>query len=375
MKGVSTALMILLVVALSVITALGMYFSVIASNLENIRRSIIERGIVAEINEVEFLKQNLHQALDYSFYQSKYEVAGLGGYTKLADAPIGTHNNLPYWRVYDKSHFPPYQESLSDRILEIYNMYSDSITTEISKPVVSKLTVEKAASNSDYASVTAFSDKPIKLEKPNLTIEEDGTINEIIQTNIFNQFDVGKNNFVDRDSILQTVSDAIKDAKLEGVGSLTYHCTRYPTDEEVFEDTNNMPIGDAENRIKNLIKDKIADLEKNLNVVYESKFDIHLIFTDADIKSKVETTCKGFTGDSDPCKKCCCDELGNDWNCGTWYRKDCKFHYFGATRVLVDITDKTKTYAVYDEEIGTNDLRNIQLKFYVLSGNKELITP
>ncbi len=376
MKGASTILMVLLVAALSVITALGMYFFILASNLENVKRSIIERGIVAETNEVEFLKQNLHQALDYSFYQSKYEVAGLGGYAKLADAPI-IHNNLPYWRVYtDTNPYPSsYIKNLSDKTLEIYNIYSDSINTEISKPKVSELTVERTASNADYALVTAFSDKPIKLEKPNLTIEENGTINEIIQTNIFNQFDVGKDNFVDEDSILQTISDAIIDSKLEGVGSLTYHCTRYPTDEEVFEDTNNMPIGDAENLIKNLIKNNIADLETNLNEVYGSKFDIHLIFTDGDIKSKVETTCKTLTGDSDPCRTCCCDELGNSWDCGTWYTTGCKFYYFGAARVLVNITDKTKTYAVYDYKIGTTDLRNIQLKFYVLSGNKELITP
>jgi len=380
MKGVSTALMVLLVAALGIVATLGMYFFILSSNLENLRRSTTESGIVAEINEVEFLKQNLHQALDYSFYQSKYEVAGLGGYAELADAPK-SHNGLPYWRVYEdtsSSPFPDtYRQSLSEKTLEIYNTYSNSINTEIIKPVVTELTVEKAASNADYASVTAFSYKTIRLEKANLTIEDNGTINEIIQTNIFDQFDVGKINFVDTDSVLQTVSDAMIGCKLAKEGSLTYHCTpaRNPTPEEVFEDTNDMTIADAENLIKDLIKNNIADLENNLNEVYGSEFVIHLSFTDSDIESNVKPTCKSSTGDSDPCKTCCCDELGNEFNCGTWYTTDCKFLYSGAARVLVNITDKTKTYAVYDDGIGTTDLRNIELRFYVLSGNSELITP
>ena len=39
MKGVSTILMVVLVALLSVVTTLGMYFSVTASNIENVRRS------------------------------------------------------------------------------------------------------------------------------------------------------------------------------------------------------------------------------------------------------------------------------------------------------------------------------------------------
>jgi len=370
MKGVSTALMVLLVVILSVITAIGTYFFILASNLENVRRSTIERGIVAEINEVEFLKQNLHQALDYSFYQSKYDVAGLGGYNKIiTNAP--KHNNLPYWRTYGDTFMPQYIGNLEDRTLEIYNIYTNSIKTDIIKSEASELTVEKSAS-STYASVTAFSD-PIKLEKPNLTIEESGTIKEIIQTNIFDQFNVGKVNFVDTnpDPILQTVLDTITDSGLEGIGTLTYHCNpdRYPTDEEVFEDTNGMPIGDAEYLIKDLIKNNIADLENNLKLKYGLNFDIHLSFIDDDIQSEVETLCKHSSGDSDCCYKCY-DDAGAEYCCGTWYESFCKFHYFGAARVLVSITDKTKTYAVYD---GTTDLRNIKLNFYVVSGNKELI--
>jgi hypothetical protein len=377
--------MVVLIAVLSVITALGMYFFITASNLENVKRSIIERGIVAETNEVEFLKQNLHQALDYSFYQSKYDVAGLGGYAKLADAPI-THNNLPYWRVYDDTNPSPsletYKKNLGDKTLDIYSMYSDSINTEISKPEVSELTVErKVAPEADYAIVTAFSTKPIKLEKPNLTIEENGTIKEIIQTNIFNQFDIGKSNFVDTDSISQAVSDAIAAAKIDDnladSGSLTYHCTDgvYPSGRAVFVAATGKTVEEAENDINTSIKNKIADLENKLNSNYESEFDIHLSLIGDDIQSKVEMSCGHSSGDSDDCRTCCCNELGNPYPCGKWYKTECDFYYYGAARVLVDIIDKTKTYAVYDEEIGNNDLRNIQLKFYVLSGNKDLITP
>ena len=322
---------------------------------------------------MELLKQNLHQALDYSFYQSKYEIAGLGGYTELAGTP--TYNNLPYWRIYTNSYNPPYLKNLTDRTLELYNIYNNSINTEISKFGATKVTIKRESPASNYALVTAFSDKPIKLEKPNLTIEENGTIKEIIQTNIFDQFDLGKDNFVDKDNILQTVLDGISETDLATSGSLTYHCTpdRNPTSEEVFEATNDMTIVEAENLIKNSIKTTISDLEDNLNSVYGLKFDISLISADYDIESEIETSCDTSTGDSDLCEMCCCDELGEDFPCGTWYKTECDFDYYGAVRVLVGITDKTKSYAVYDDKIGTTDLRKIQLKFYVVSGNKELI--
>jgi hypothetical protein len=52
---------------------------------------------------------------------------------------------------------------------------------------------------------------------------------------------------------------------------------------------------------------------------------------------------------------------------------DCNGH--AAVRVLVTIIGSENKYPVYDFLLNTTEMRNIQLKFYVVSGNANLIEP
>jgi len=354
MKGITG---LLFVVIVSILTVIGLFILYTHFNIEGVRRSIVERGIIAEINKMEFLKTNLHQALDYSFYQAKYEVAALGGYVKLAQP---AYNNLPYWRVYTATYDPPYLKNLEDRTLALYNIYNKAIKTEISKPEATKVTIEKI-SNTDYALVIALTTEPMRLEKPNLVIEENGTVNETIRTKILEMFDIGKNNFVATDKIKESIVNAINSLNLPSTGEKT-GCGYCPSAEEVFIHVSGSSFSQAEKLMKEAIDDYLNKLEEKL-----STDGIQVSFLNREIKTKVDYSCQSSWGG------CCemeCDDYGNcwcvEWSCTT----TCDFDFYGAARALVNITDKTSLYAVYDK---TTDLRNIMLKFYVVAGNKELI--
>ncbi|MEM7825201.1 MAG: hypothetical protein QXO27_04485 [Candidatus Aenigmatarchaeota archaeon] len=387
MKGLSIVLMVLLGV-LSVITAEGVYIFATISNIESVRRSVTEIGITTFINQVEFVKKSLNQALDYSFYQAIYNILKYGGYYSLSDIPPGyskhTGDNLPCWRVYASTYIPDTTVNLNNAGLNIFNQYIVKIQEKTDVQIPTYKTTTNVFDT--YITVSATSPNDLLLEKPNVTISDNADITRTIQTNFGKIVNLGRNNFVLQDSIGNIVTDAIREIKsennLKDTGSDT-NCGSCPSDEEVFITTNGMSTSDAEALIENRIRQKIINLDSTLDI---SGVNTELIIED--VKSDIVLSCTGCSiddcctwycccwdiccgGDPEVCFPCCCRSCCG----GNWETKTCNFYYYGAAKVLVKMKDTINSHPVYDFEQGSTNFRSSQLRFCAVSGNANLISP
>jgi hypothetical protein len=395
MKAVAIILLTLLV-ALGLITAEGMYIFATTSNIESAKRSVVEIGITALINQVEFAKKSLNQALDYSIYQAIYNVMSNGGYENPVSVPNPKYNNLPYWRVYDNTYFPfSYQTTLNTAISNIFNneyITSLKTKTDVQIPIYSLSTnvfgsfVLPSTVESGWIEVSATSAENIKLEKPNVTISDNPNIDRTVSTNFKPAFDLGKSYFIDKDSIGQAINDVIKNLNFAQSGGLS-QCGPCPSPDTVFSLANNgITVQQAKDSIEAGIRNEINKLKGTFPGLV---LDIEIL----DVKSYINLDCACTDlGVSCCCgvDPCCtgspCGATDSDGNCintcasccvcfDTFKQTNCNFYYYGAAKFLVKITDTANSYPIYDFQKGTTNYRNSILNFYVISGNSNLISP
>lgn len=343
-KGISIALVFGIIFAMLGFTALtvGLTSYRVA---ETSIRTAREIEIISQLNNMEFLKQSLRQALVYSFYQSSYDVAKVGGLSP------GQYNEVKIWRNYETTYQPNYIKDLNDTTFEIFKEYVTALKDSIEIPDYILTSVKKI--DDTTVEVNASSTGKLKLKGRFYEINDNPNVTDKIKIKTIKLFEIGKENFVDKDSIKETVEDAITSIGFKSSCSLTA-CGSCPSAEQVFSSAscNGMSTNQAKNLIKERIDEKTNELSNELTSV-DVRTNIEVLEKQADIKS----SCSDTIGNC--CRPC------EDGCCANYCTKTCTFRYYGAAKTLTSIMDTTK-YPVYD---GSNDLRNIQLKFYAISSN------
>lgn len=231
----------------------GVYLTNFISRTESTIRTAREIEIISAINNLEFTKINLQSALDYSVYQSFYDLPKQGGYSTV-DA-IKYSDNKPYWRVYnDVSGFPDYAGNLSDQI----SRYFSSYTARLEPNDISIPSYEMTAEVFD-GSVRVNASTFDNLEDSGgfYTITDHFNISKIFGTNILRLFEIGKEKFVDQDILKVALTNA-----LQNLISTSPECKN----------------GGCQNRLTLNIRDEIHNLESNIG---NCKIDLLGIQTEA----------------------------------------------------------------------------------------------
>jgi hypothetical protein len=129
-----------LVVMLGIILIGGTILVSLAFRMEFFQRTAKETEIINAINKMEFLKRNLINALDYSFYQAVYSSARKGGYVSLKEK---TFNCIPYWREYEKTNYPRFKKNVQKLLLRIFNLYASRLADEINVPTFENIEIKE----------------------------------------------------------------------------------------------------------------------------------------------------------------------------------------------------------------------------------------
>lgn len=223
--------------------------------------------------------------------------------------------------------------------------------------------------------VTIKTKDKLELKSGEVVVQDSANFSEKIDIRTLELFDIGKKNFVDKDPINTAIIDGINsfgNSRISGYdnnkqasdGSLK-KCGSCPTGEEVFSAKNGMSFDQAKDLIKAEIQKKIKELENSLNKGSLNEYGFNLKLEPSEIKADIKPVLIS-------CEQgeCCAGCEGGC--CAWWWTATYKFYYYGSARVLVEITDTSKQYPVYDYGEKNTNLRNIQLDFYSLSGKHEI---
>ena len=332
-----------------------------------VKKGLIETEIIIGTNKMELLEKSLQQALAYSYYQSSYEVAKNGGYEQTAST----------WRKYDDiSKFPDFKEALTKKLLSIFNLYATDLKQDDDLKrygtIVGNYQSGKIVKEGDkLENVSVSSDTKLEISTGIYRLVNEPKIFVQIPIRVLTLFDMGKSEFVDKDS----VGSAIQSAE----SSLPTTCKRVSTPdfcETPHYSCESFYPATCQSQFESGIKTQISALQSSNGIKKE-----------LDTKeTKIAHVSSGPFGT--PSGKCCvsghneCSEVctgeGEAKECheecsfvcdvfGTQYvNAFCEFKNYASARVEIKITDTTNKYPVYE---GNVDMRNIQLNFNVISGN------
>lgn len=96
---------------------------------ENIVRALREEQIIQAVNNVEFAKRGLSQAVLYSFNQASYDIGKRGGYFNM---PLGDSLDcIPYWKTFNSTNIPNFKSELQQNLLKVFNVYGTSLGVDV----------------------------------------------------------------------------------------------------------------------------------------------------------------------------------------------------------------------------------------------------
>lgn len=121
MKGIVPIILAIVIGALALYGILCAY--VFGSTVID-SQSQIENTILSSINQMEYFKREIPVAMQYSFYQSSYDVAGRGG--NLASGT--SYNCIAYWNIFGQDTIPDYQANANKAFLNIFSKYLVSMS-------------------------------------------------------------------------------------------------------------------------------------------------------------------------------------------------------------------------------------------------------
>lgn len=371
-KGIAPVVAVALIGVVAILVVEGVFLTNFIVRMESVVRAIKEGEIILAINEMEFVKKALRQALPYSFYQASYYIAGRGGYSDFGSTP--SYNCIPYWRSYATTNYPNnYKDVIAENLLKAFNDYGGSLEDPVSIPEYTKATIEEkqiktgektcegtatpcsnlgrddcfsqqlchwagggkehideclglATPCSSFTSETCLSQQGCYISEKYVSgvevsvsasadlkftdwfdISEKSGFSkgfDISEMKILNLFKIGKEKFVDSDSVGDSVKAAVS----------THACS------------------DSKEAVTSDIMSQISSLQTNLNSQYASEsINFNLKVRDGQFNPSCNSTV--------------------------------------AVRVLVTIRDTANSYPVYDYTGKVTSLANLQLKFYVLSGS------
>jgi len=202
-----------------VLIAEGIYVSNFITKTSVLQIAVRETDIIESVNLMEFIKNSMQQALDYSFYQASYDVARKGGYDKLT---IGSYNCAPYWRYYTSTiDFPTNPlDNLSSATKDKLNQYASALSYDISiMPTYNDVSI---VNSGDIIKVSAIASKKLGIRRVNFySISDNGNFSSEYQMKFFDLFQRGKANFIDSDGIESVVQQAIAEAGSSSADAIT----------------------------------------------------------------------------------------------------------------------------------------------------------
>ena len=353
-KGIAPELFIF-VIALLVLTVSQLY-SQAHTDVAVSKRGLSETLLVEGTNVMEYLKKSLQQSLKYSYYQASYEISKTGG----------TFKEVPTWRKYeDTSGYPSnFLETLSGRTLEIFKQYVSALAEPgIILGDYSEITIEKKG---DGETASAFSERDMEISKSSLfRLVNSADTHVSIPIRTLTLFEIGKEEFVDKDSINSAIQSA--EGELPATCrriSIPDYCETPPSCDTYYSNSCQVQFEAGMRSQISALEGKSAKIKKEIDV------------------KEIKSTHISSGPFSTPRGQCCIsghyEEVCNDVECssvfvcdvfGTQYvNAHCEFKHVGAANAFIKISDESK-YPVYDSIDGTVNLRNMQLTFNVISGN------
>jgi hypothetical protein len=386
MKAVITMVAVAIVAALATLVTTGALFNVAFYKLENEIFSLKDIYVITEINRLEAIKFGLPYVANYSFCQALYDVSKVGGYQSVPQD--FSANGIAIWRNYSKAVFPNYHFNITNRTLDIAKQYLSEYGG-----VYDSVSMEEL---NDYVKLNLTSENLIEYTAPvvELVLKQNPNVSIKFSTRMKKMYDLGKENFIYKDSIKLARRDAYtslaQDCKTISMGNVCEQQINPET--ELSEKCPN-----ADNNFKNLFASKIENLQGDYSGVSltTSIEDVIAQHTSTYSYSRSEDSedcgCKTW-GDWETVQN---DTVCSDWCtnngyddsrfvndecqcriCSDWYNMtydvNYEYNYYAAAKVLISIKDNDNACPAYDN--GYTDYRNTVLNFYVISGNKELVS-
>ncbi|MBI2547565.1 MAG: hypothetical protein HYW23_03915 [Candidatus Aenigmarchaeota archaeon] len=344
--------LVALVSIASVLTIVGVFSFSIAYQTDTVERSIKERGMIEVINQVEFIKAALHHAVDYSVYQSAYELSKYGGYDSctVPDAG-GFKTDLPYWRIRDACSTDQFKDKLSKRVNELYQLYLSAINKKLvggnfQIPDYSPPQINVLENSLD---ILAQAKDKINFKSSDTGLSDNGDIKESVRIELGKLLSTGDQLFVQRDA----VGDKINGAESSMSGSCR----------STYQDVCGSAYAVAIPPSQECVSQFASNVKSSIKTLETETQDLKLTFSDDDIKAKYATPIK-----KDPAiaiGTCSCSDEG----CSTLYRITFTYHYIASADIKASISGD-KIYPVFDNVDQKAGLRNLELNFRVFSENK-----
>lgn len=122
-------ILIFFIAAAAIIVVEGVILTNYLIRAESIVRALKEEQIIQSVNNVEFAKRGLSQAVLYSFNQASYDLGKRGGYFNM---PLGNSLDcIPYWKTFNSTNIPNFKSEFQKNLLKIFNVYGTSLGVDI----------------------------------------------------------------------------------------------------------------------------------------------------------------------------------------------------------------------------------------------------
>jgi len=200
MKGIAPLAIIVIVGALAVE---GVIVTDLVGRTDNIVRAARETEIIRLINEMEFAKRYLSQALTYAYYQASYDLAKNGGF--LAEQNVNSYNCIAFWREYEKASVPDYENNLKLQIIDYFKKYGTALKSEVKLPVYSNVDFDH-----EKEIIAVSANNELRLETETVKLTDTSEFKQKVDFSPFLLFDIGKEIFDEITSATQfnTYGDA-----------------------------------------------------------------------------------------------------------------------------------------------------------------------
>ncbi len=365
-----------LVASASVLAFIGVFSLGLVQQSEIILKDLNERSVMESINQMEFAKMAVRQSAIYSTHQSVYETIKYGYYSTTG-CDADSFGGIPYWRTFD-SECPPIalETDLTENLQQRFDSYLMSLKLQVEKIGITiphiKIQVRSIADNEII--LQPASTEKIRLTGRNVEINDFPDLRENVKMGISDIIQFAMQKFVLVDSLLMEIDKAEDQMPKECKEITVTRCIAPPV--ETKKDLLNQQCPNALGKYENLIRENVAGLDSSLD---SASMDTKLTITG--IKSKVDTepgdepsTCTVTSAED---VRCGCKRSGQ-FGCLEYYpkyTKTCTYDYSASMNTLVNIVNKIKAYTVYDALVRTTDSRNLELNFYVASGDSSLGFP
>ncbi len=333
MKGLAPAIAVVLIAMIAVV-AEGIIMTNFIYKLDTIQHSARTIDIVQSIDLMESLRDAVKKSLDYSFYQSLYDVASKGGYDKLDS--VKSLNCQPYWKVYsDQSYLSEdfwggILRNIKSQTQEHFGIYKEQLQKVTRNQNIAIPEYEIIMDNSESSvTLTVNSKGKITASKELYTVSDTLNFKRDYDIDILKIYSTSKTEFINKDPLTNAISDADKN-KMRAVSET---CKNFDKEycevgegcsgSKVFtcEDLLNENCENADDKFKSTIRGTITSVGNTLSKDYSEKaigYSISIL----DSKTEHATKTSGPTaiGGGDTNAGCGCKEKvtecpdGADWN-------------------------------------------------------------